>query len=89
MIPRCKSLRKWNVSSGLWPARPARRRTTSSRRPSRPAPRLAGIQPKPPPFPEEIEKRINEIIARVSALPILDHRTDDEILGYNEIGVPE
>jgi hypothetical protein len=49
----------------------------------------AGIQPKRRRSPEEIEKRINEIIARVSALPILDHRTDDEILGYNEIGVPE
>ncbi len=44
----------------------------------------AGIAPKPRRSPEEIEKRINEIIERVSALPILDHRTDDEIIGYND-----
>ena len=49
----------------------------------------AGIQPKRRRSPEEIEKRINEIIERVSALPILDRRTDDEIIGYNEFGVPE
>lgn len=25
---------------------------------------------------------------RLSALPVLDHRTDDEIIGYDENGVP-
>ncbi len=49
----------------------------------------AGIQPKRRRTPEEIEKRINEIIERVSALPILDNRSNDEIIGYNEYGVPE
>jgi antitoxin VapB len=49
----------------------------------------AGIAPRPRRTPEEIEERINAIIKRVSALPILDHRSDDEIIGYNEFGVPE
>ena len=31
---------------------------------------------------------IDEIIARVRALPVLDDRTDDEILGYDENGLP-
>ena len=31
---------------------------------------------------------IREIQERVAALPILDPRSDDEILGYNEHGVP-
>jgi antitoxin VapB len=39
--------------------------------------------------PEQIEQRINEIVQRVSTLPILDDRSADEIIGYNDIGVPE
>ena len=39
--------------------------------------------------PEEIKSIIDAITARVAALPVLDTRTDDEILGYNEFGVPE
>jgi antitoxin VapB len=35
------------------------------------------------------EARVRSIIKRVSALPILDDRTPDEIVGYNECGVPE
>jgi antitoxin VapB len=38
---------------------------------------------------EEIERRIKEIAERVAALPILDHRSDDEIIGYDEFGVPK
>ena len=38
---------------------------------------------------EEIEQRVKEIVERVAALPILDHRTEDEILGYNDHGIPE
>jgi antitoxin VapB len=38
--------------------------------------------------PEEIERRINEIAARSAALPLLDTRGEDEILGYNETGLP-
>jgi hypothetical protein len=29
------------------------------------------------------------IIARVSALPLLDDRTADDIIGYDEFGVPQ
>lgn len=31
---------------------------------------------------------IDAIIARFNALPVLDDRTDDEILGYDENGLP-
>lgn len=31
---------------------------------------------------------IGAIIARYGALPVLDDRTDDEILGYDEHGLP-
>lgn len=34
-------------------------------------------------------ERLNEILRRVDALPRLDSRSEDEILGYNEIGLPE
>lgn len=33
--------------------------------------------------------RIRQIQERVAALPVLDPRTPDEIIGYNEFGVPE
>jgi antitoxin VapB len=35
---------------------------------------------------EEIFAKVKEIQKRVAALPVLDNRTDDEILGYNEQG---
>ncbi|MGD9802533.1 MAG: type II toxin-antitoxin system VapB family antitoxin [Hyphomicrobiaceae bacterium] len=47
------------------------------------------VAPKRKRSPEEIKASIDAIIARVSALPVLDTRSDDEILGYNEYGVPE
>jgi antitoxin VapB len=47
----------------------------------------AGIAPKP--RRNFDEAKVRAIIERVSALPILDHRTDDEIIGYNEFGLPE
>ncbi len=31
---------------------------------------------------------VRRIIARTAALPVLDRRTPDEILGYDEIGLP-
>jgi antitoxin VapB len=39
--------------------------------------------------PSEAEyiARIKEITARVAAMPILDTRTEDEILGYNDQGL--
>ena len=30
---------------------------------------------------------INEILDRVDKLPVLDSRSDDEIIGYNEFGL--
>jgi antitoxin VapB len=38
--------------------------------------------------PADLEKRIEEIAKRFSALPILDDRTPDEIIGYDENGLP-
>lgn len=38
--------------------------------------------------PAEIERSLNEIVARVSAMPVLDNRSADEIIGYDEFGVP-
>lgn len=35
-------------------------------------------------LPEEIE----DILQRMDALPILDNRPEDEILGYDELGLP-
>ena len=35
------------------------------------------------------EARVKAIIARVSALPLLDDRTADDIIGYDEFGVPQ
>jgi antitoxin VapB len=36
-----------------------------------------------------MEKNLMDIGRRCAALPDLDRRTPDEILGYNRIGVPE
>jgi len=36
---------------------------------------------------EEFSRRIEEIVERVKRLPVLDDRTPDEILGYNEHGL--
>lgn len=38
--------------------------------------------------PEDIERSLNEIVMRVAALPVLDGRSADEIIGYDEFGVP-
>jgi len=35
-----------------------------------------------------LESQIDEILARVDELPILDHRTPEEILDYDENGLP-
>lgn len=37
---------------------------------------------------DAVRKEIDEILARVHALPILDDRPEDEILGYDENGIP-
>jgi antitoxin VapB len=35
---------------------------------------------------ETFSRRIDEIVERFNKLPVLDDRSDDEILGYNEQG---
>ncbi|MBA4232449.1 MAG: hypothetical protein C0465_17770 [Ralstonia sp.] len=50
--------------------------------------RAAGVMlPRQRRTPEEIERRVKEIAERVAALPLLDTRSDDEILGYNDHGL--
>ena len=38
--------------------------------------------------PAAIDAAIRKIQAEVAKLPILDHRSDNEILGYDEYGLP-
>jgi hypothetical protein len=33
--------------------------------------------------------KIEKLLRRVDSLPTLDHRSEDEILGYDERGMPE
>jgi antitoxin VapB len=33
-------------------------------------------------------KKVDDICKEIAALPVLDTRTDDEILGYDEFGLP-
>ncbi len=37
---------------------------------------------------EQVRRDLEEILTRVHALPVLDHRSDDEIIGYDENGLP-
>jgi antitoxin VapB len=37
---------------------------------------------------DTIRKEIDKILARVHALPVRDERPEDEILGYDENGIP-
>jgi hypothetical protein len=37
---------------------------------------------------EQMKRDIYAILHRGDALPVLDHRTPDEIVGYDENGVP-
>lgn len=52
----------------------------------------AGIAPEALPrrrkSPAEIGAAIDAIVTEVQALPLLDTRSDDEILGYDEHGLP-
>jgi antitoxin VapB len=38
---------------------------------------------------QRVVERVMRIAQRISSLPVLDPRTPDEILGYNDFGVPE
>jgi len=33
-------------------------------------------------------KKVDAISTKIAALPVLDSRTEDEILGYDEFGIP-
>ena len=39
--------------------------------------------------PGGLRARVEEIVKRAAARPILDHRTPDEIIGYDENGLPQ
>ena len=43
---------------------------------------------QPRPDPESTRAAIREIQERLAKLPVLDSRTPDEILGYDEFGLP-
>jgi hypothetical protein len=43
----------------------------------------------PRPSPESIRAAIREIQESLAKLPVLDSRTPDEIIGYDEFGLPE
>ena len=49
--------------------------------------RLHDEQPKRGERPWD-DAAIDAIVERFNALPVLDHRTDDEILGHDETGLP-
>jgi antitoxin VapB len=46
------------------------------------------VKAKPPRDPEAIMAAIRKIQAEISKMPILDDRADDEIIGYDEFGLP-
>lgn len=46
--------------------------------------RAAGMLPTA----EERRRAIDEIVARLASRPRLDHRSPDEIMGYDEDGLP-
>lgn len=37
---------------------------------------------------DSLKRELNDILRRVDALPILDSRSEDEMLGYDENGLP-
>lgn len=50
--------------------------------------RLAREQKKHPPQLLTLQDKLLRIAQECAALPLLDIRTPDEIVGYNEVGVP-
>ena len=36
-----------------------------------------------------LPEQVADILARIDAMPTLDTRSEDEILGYDELGIPE
>jgi antitoxin VapB len=49
-----------------------------------------GVQIRPAPnlSKDELLKRMKEISDRSASRPVLDNRTPDEIIGYDDFGVP-
>ncbi len=37
----------------------------------------------------ELTERVEDILQRLDAMPTVDARSDEEILGYNRLGIPE
>jgi len=38
---------------------------------------------------ESTKSEIADILRRVDSLPVLDSRAEDEIVGYDELGIPQ
>jgi antitoxin VapB len=49
---------------------------------------VARMRRQPLPDPERVSAAIREIQESLAKLPVLDSRTPDEILGYDEFGLP-
>jgi len=50
---------------------------------------IRALEEKAHQAPKPIDrKKLDEILARFDALPVLDSRSPDEILGYDEFGLP-
>jgi antitoxin VapB len=47
-----------------------------------------GALKEPPLNPEKVRALVEQIQKRVAQLPVLDSRSPDEILGYDEFGLP-
>ena len=50
---------------------------------------IRALEEKAHQAPKPIDrKKLDEICARIAALPVLDPRSPDEIIGYDEFGIP-
>ena len=48
---------------------------------------LSPVAPRRP-SPDEIKRATDELVAALQALPVLDPRTPDELISYDEHGLP-
>ncbi len=46
------------------------------------------IHPVPPPRKKIDRDAVEKILEKIDALPVVDNRTPDEIIGYDENGLP-
>lgn len=51
--------------------------------------RLAKVRCRPRKHEKSLYELIQPLIDHVASLPVVDDRTPEEIIGYNEFGVPE